>query len=119
MFDIMFARVFFFFQAEDGIRDYKVTGVQTCALPISMIAAGVYLLFSADRPEQTVRNLWTHGGFFPNGFSGLVMAFAFIMFAFGGVEMLGFAAAETDQPRTVIPKAVNQLIYRVLVFYIG
>src|SRR2546426_4951850 len=30
---------FFFFQAEDGIRDYKVTGVQTCALPIS--GAGV------------------------------------------------------------------------------
>src|SRR2546426_3198383 len=28
---------FFFFQAEDGIRDYKVTGVQTCALPISPI----------------------------------------------------------------------------------
>src|SRR5256885_6723635 len=27
--------LFFFFQAEDGIRDYKVTGVQTCALPIS------------------------------------------------------------------------------------
>src|SRR5256885_17182668 len=30
-------RVFFFFQAEDGIRDYKVTGVQTCALPISPV----------------------------------------------------------------------------------
>src|SRR2546426_5843709 len=30
--------VFFFFQAEDGIRDYKVTGVQTCALPISSIS---------------------------------------------------------------------------------
>src|SRR5256885_11253128 len=29
--------VFFFFQAEDGIRDYKVTGVQTCALPISRV----------------------------------------------------------------------------------
>src|SRR3989454_11176800 len=29
---------FFFFQAEDGIRDYKVTGVQTCALPISRVA---------------------------------------------------------------------------------
>src|SRR5256885_3978279 len=28
---------FFFFQAEDGIRDYKVTGVQTCALPIFML----------------------------------------------------------------------------------
>src|SRR5256885_10773796 len=32
---LMAALVFFFFQAEDGIRDYKVTGVQTCALPIS------------------------------------------------------------------------------------
>src|SRR5256885_4893671 len=31
---------FFFFQAEDGIRDYKVTGVQTCALPISQLRAG-------------------------------------------------------------------------------
>src|SRR5256885_11802017 len=32
---VLFACLFFFFQAEDGIRDYKVTGVQTCALPIS------------------------------------------------------------------------------------
>src|SRR5690606_41291072 len=32
-----FAYVFFFFQAEDGIRDFHVTGVQTCALPISAI----------------------------------------------------------------------------------
>src|SRR5205807_3112158 len=33
--DISCIVFFFFFQAEDGIRDYKVTGVQTCALPIS------------------------------------------------------------------------------------
>src|SRR2546426_4235170 len=32
--------MFFFFQAEDGIRDYKVTGVQTCALPISLSKFG-------------------------------------------------------------------------------
>ena len=32
--------VFFFFQAEDGIRDYKVTGVQTCALPIFFAVDG-------------------------------------------------------------------------------
>src|SRR5256885_15582518 len=40
-------RGFFFFQAEDGIRDYKVTGVQTCALPISKRASA--------RPRQTLR----------------------------------------------------------------
>src|SRR2546426_5094209 len=33
----MMTCLFFFFQAEDGIRDYKVTGVQTCALPISVV----------------------------------------------------------------------------------
>src|SRR5256885_4951424 len=38
-YDCFFFCFFFFFQAEDGIRDYKVTGVQTCALPISLVAA--------------------------------------------------------------------------------
>src|SRR5256885_6331323 len=33
----------FFFQAEDGIRDYKVTGVQTCALPISTVSTRTQL----------------------------------------------------------------------------
>src|SRR5256885_16338434 len=36
----MYSLFFFFFQAEDGIRDYKVTGVQTCALPILRLLAG-------------------------------------------------------------------------------
>src|SRR6266566_2960425 len=35
---------FFFFQAEDGIRDYKVTGVQTCALPISSVVVAAMVL---------------------------------------------------------------------------
>src|SRR2546426_2969297 len=40
--------VFFFFQAEDGIRDYKVTGVQTCALPISVCVSMAF-----ERPPET------------------------------------------------------------------
>src|SRR5256885_7207852 len=38
--------VFFFFQAEDGIRDYKVTGVQTCALPISTPTECVFVIIT-------------------------------------------------------------------------
>lgn len=41
------------------------------------------------------------------------------MLSFGGLEMLGFTAAEAEKPRTVIPKAINQVIYRILIFYIG
>src|SRR5205807_7569023 len=45
---------FFFFQAEDGIRDYKVTGVQTCALPISIAGADALELASnAARRDVT------------------------------------------------------------------
>ncbi|MCJ1888322.1 amino acid permease [Pseudomonas sp. LA21] len=87
---------------------------------VGMIVLGCYLLASGTGGEQAaVSNLWSHGGFFPNGISGLVMAMAIIMFSFGGLEMLGFTAAEADQPKTVIPKAINQVIYRILIFYIG
>lgn len=44
---------------------------------------------------------------------------AVVAFSFGGLELVGIAAAETDNPRKTIPKAINQLIYRILLFYIG
>src|SRR5256885_8624207 len=51
--------VFFFFQAEDGIRDYKVTGVQTCALPIYPVslAWAVALFVLLDVLELLVADL--------------------------------------------------------------
>src|SRR5256885_657831 len=55
---------FFFFQAEDGIRDYKVTGVQTCALPISCEGVlGVALDFhhGGDRQAGRVRAVDARG----------------------------------------------------------
>src|SRR5256885_10851714 len=57
------ACVFFFFQAEDGIRDYKVTGVQTCALPISVPKDGFvithFLVVSdQDRSREFYRRLF-------------------------------------------------------------
>ncbi|MEO9385082.1 amino acid permease [Chromobacterium phragmitis] len=87
---------------------------------ISMIAFGGYLLLSGTGgPQASVGNLWNDGGFFPHGFGGLFMSMAVIMFSFGGLELIGMAAAETRDPQKTIPRAVNQVIYRVLIFYIG
>ncbi|WP_304166477.1 amino acid permease, partial [Lonsdalea britannica] len=87
---------------------------------IGMIAFGGWLLFSGHGgPEATVTNLWNQGGFFPNGIMGLVMAMAVIMFSFGGLELVGITAAEADDPEKSIPRATNQVIYRILIFYIG
>src|SRR5256885_8293069 len=54
--EVCFLILFFFFQAEDGIRDYKVTGVQTCALPISRRAGRRTLVTSfGDRGRGAAR----------------------------------------------------------------
>src|SRR5256885_8299233 len=50
--------IFFFFQAEDGIRDYKVTGVQTCALPISQLADEVQMARESTTAHARL-NEWT------------------------------------------------------------
>ncbi|MDA1587941.1 amino acid permease, partial [Bacillus cereus group sp. TH230-1LC] len=44
---------------------------------------------------------------------------AFLMFAFGGIELIGMAAAEADNPQKSIPKAINQVVFRILIFYVG
>ena len=111
---INLANVKVFGEAEFWFAIIKVLAI------VGMIGLGSYLLVSGSGgPEASITNLWEHGGFFPEGFGGLVMALALIMFSFGGLEMLGFTAAEADKPKTVIPKAINQVIYRILIFYIG
>ncbi|MBV8045590.1 MAG: amino acid permease [Paludibacterium sp.] len=87
---------------------------------VAMILFGAWLLASGSGgPQASVHNLWNDGGFFPHGFSGLFMVLAVIMFSFGGLELIGMTAAEAANPQHAIPKAVNQVIVRILVFYIG
>ena len=87
---------------------------------VAMIAFGGWLLFSGNGgPQAKVSNLWSHGGFMPNGWHGLVMMIAIIMFSFGGLEMIGLTAAEAENPQQSIPKAINQVLWRILIFYIG
>ena len=87
---------------------------------VGMIVFGLYLLLSGGAgPEAGVSNLWIHGGFFPNGVQGLALAMAVIMFSFGGLELIGITAAEADDPARTIPRATNNALYRILIFYIG
>ncbi|MBB6446315.1 amino acid permease [Bacillus benzoevorans] len=64
-------------------------------------------------------NLWTHGGFMPNGINGMIMSLVLVMFSFGGVELVGITAGEAKNPQQSIPLAINNVIWRILIFYIG
>ncbi|AIG01219.1 amino acid permease [Pseudomonas fluorescens] len=101
-----------------GEVEFAFSLVKVVAI-VLMIGFGVYLLTTDSVPGASVNNLWAHGGFMPYGISGIVLALPFIMFAFGGLEMVGFAAGETENPRQTIPRAVNQVLFRIAVFYIG
>lgn len=86
---------------------------------LAMIAFSSYLLATGSGDIQSsLQNLWELGGFFLNGVMGLVMAMVMIIFAFGNIELVGIAATETDNPQKTSPKAINQIVYRVLLFYI-
>ena len=101
-----------------GETEFLFSMIKILAI-IGMIGYGAWLLASGHGgAHASISNLWARGGFFPNGISGLIMAMAIIMFSFGGIELVGIAAAETKNPTTTIPKAVNQIVYRVLLFYV-
>ena len=101
-----------------GETEFLFSMIKILAI-IGMIGYGAWLLASGHGgAHASISNLWALGGFFPNGISGLIMAMAIIMFSFGGIELVGIAAAETKNPTTTIPKAVNQIVYRVLLFYV-
>lgn len=96
----------------------KVTAI------VSMILAGAAVLMfgiqlgGSGEQLATISNLWSHGGFFPNGISGMIASFTVVMFAFGGVEMIGITAGEAKDPQRVIPKAINSVPLRILLFYV-
>lgn len=89
---------------------------------VAMIAGGcamIWLGWGNGGKPIGLSNLWSHGGWFPNGVTGMVLALPVLVFSFGGIETIGMAAAEAAQPERTIPRAVNSVIWRILIFYIG
>lgn len=96
------------------------TAIIKVAAIIGMIVFGVALIaiHMGGFPEN-LRNLWAHGGYMPNGAWGVMLSLVIVMFSFGGIELIGITAGEADEPQKTIPKAINQVIWRILLFYIG
>jgi len=90
---------------------------------VAMILGGFGIMLfgihsAGDTQASGLSNLWAHGGFMPNGIGGLIASFAVVMFAFGGIEIIGITAGEAKDPQRVIPKAINAVPLRILLFYV-
>lgn len=88
---------------------------------VAMILIGVVMVVFHMRSEAGVTKLstlWQHGLIANHG-NNLLAAFQMAFFAFLGVEFVGITAAETKNPLQTIPKSINSIIIRILIFYIG
>ena len=66
-----------------------------------------------------IGHLWQHGGFFPHGVSGAIMALSMVLFSYVGIEVIGVTAGEAKEPEKTLPVAINKVFWRILLFYIG
>lgn len=64
-------------------------------------------------------NLTAHGGFLPRGWDGVLSALLAVVFAFGGMEIVTLAAAESEDPARGLSSAMRSVVWRLLVFYVG
>ncbi|MGF7121095.1 aromatic amino acid:proton symporter (AAT family) [Rhodococcus sp. AG1013] len=88
---------------------------------IGFLVVGVLLVFGLlpDTDPVGFTNLLGEGGFMPNGFAGVAAGLLVVAFAFGGIEIVTIAAAESEDPERSIATAVRTVMWRISVFYIG
>ncbi|WHY72622.1 amino acid permease [Fictibacillus enclensis] len=89
---------------------------------IALIISGLGIIFFGFGNHGIatgISNLWSHGGFAPNGFKGILMSMQMVMFAFLGIEMIGVTAGEVKNPKKVLARAINTVFWRILLFYVG
>ncbi|MET4060883.1 D-serine/D-alanine/glycine transporter [Arthrobacter sp. UYP6] len=90
---------------------------------VTLIVVGLVMIFtrftSGDGDVAGFNNLWEHGGLFPTGPMGFVAGFQIAVFAFVGIELVGTAAAETKDPEKNLPRAINSIPLRIMLFYVG
>ena len=102
-----------------GETEFWLAFIKIAAI-IMMIVLGLWILLSNPEPfPDNFSNLWANGGFFPNGAWGMLLSIVPVMFSFGGIELIGITAGEAENPNKSIPRAINQVIWRILIFYVG
>ncbi|KAF4409663.1 MULTISPECIES: amino acid permease [Streptomyces] len=116
LFGVNLISVKIFGEVEFWFSMVKVTAI------IGMIVIGLGVLtlgFSDAGDTAAVGNLWQHDGIFPNGIGSSLMTLQGVMFAYLAVELVGVTAGESENPEKTLPKAINTLPWRIVIFYVG
>ncbi|MCB4786857.1 D-serine/D-alanine/glycine transporter [Delftia sp. Lp-1] len=89
---------------------------------VALVGTGLYMVGAAfvspAGRAASLANLWNDGGMFPNGMMGFFAGFQIAVFAFVGIELVGTTAAEAKDPERTLPRAINSIPVRIIVFYV-
>lgn len=105
-----------------GELEFWLSIIKVSAI-VAMILGGIGLMFYGFHADHNsvvpgIQNLWIYDGFMPHGIAGLVACLSVVVFAFGGIEIIGLTAGESQDPKTTLPKAINAVPVRILLFYV-
>ncbi|GAA0517157.1 L-asparagine permease [Saccharopolyspora subtropica] len=104
-----------------GELEFWFAIIKVAALVLFM-AIGIYLLVTQHPIDGNLPGpqlIIDHGGVFPAGLLPLVLIMQGVVFAYASVELVGVAAGETENPQKIMPKAINSIMWRIGVFYVG
>ncbi|WP_344573179.1 amino acid permease [Streptomyces lunalinharesii] len=104
-----------------GEMEFWFAIVKVAAL-VAFMFIGIFLLATqhpVDGHTPGLNLITDHGGFFPTGLMPVVIVLQGVVFAYSAVELVGVTAGETSEPHKVVPKAVNSIMWRVGIFYVG
>ncbi|MFI5628980.1 amino acid permease [Streptomyces sp. NPDC051664] len=103
-----------------GEFEFWFAALKVAAIVIFLVL-GLLAVFGLlpDTDPVGLTNLTGQHGFLPNGWGGVVSGVLTVVFAFGGLEVVTIAAAETDNPARAVGRAVRSAVVRILFFYVG
>jgi len=102
-----------------GEFEFWFAGIKVAAIVIFILLAILYVIGLWPGGGVGLSNLYDEGGFFPNGALAMFSGVATVIFAFVGAEIVTIAASESNEPERGVARATNQVIYRILLFYVG
>jgi GABA permease len=101
-----------------GEFEFWFASIKVAAIIVFIAIVAGYLIGIGAGDSPGLSNLTAHGGFAPEGAATILSGVVIVVFAFVGAEIVTIAAAESDEPERAVARATNQVVWRVLVFYV-
>ncbi|OAJ55999.1 amino acid permease [Paraburkholderia ginsengiterrae] len=104
-----------------GEMEFWFSLIKVGALTLFLIVGTIFLASGHHIAGHTpgFNLVASNGGFFPHGLLPAVLIVQGVVFAYASIELVGVAAGETENPRKILPKVINSVMWRIALFYVG